>query len=94
MKPSSKTTVIILSIVSLMGVVILSVALSARNKVVVAEKRKEGCADSMTIIVIDTYNEHYTCDGPDQKIEIYPAGHNRYDHPMVLVKCVCQSVKR
>jgi hypothetical protein len=48
------------------------------------------CLDSMTIIVLDTSNEHHTCQNPEQKIEIYPAGRNKHDSPSVLVKCVCQ----
>jgi hypothetical protein len=89
---STKHLVIVLSIISVFGVIIASAAFYAtdRNKVVaVGEKHPDGCTDSIVLIVVDTSNEHYSCLDPLQKIEVYPAGMNKYSSPMALVKCVC-----
>jgi hypothetical protein len=94
-KTSTKATIIVLSILSMFGIIILSAALYAHNrpgqlgKIIVGEKHSDGCADSMAIIVVDASNEHYTCQEPSQKIEVYPAGVTRYGGPMTLIKCIC-----
>lgn len=85
LKTSIRSTVIIISIVSMMAVIILAVALASNKKTVSVERKQvTGCLDSMSIIVVATSNEHQSCEDPRQKIEVYPNGDNK-----VLVKCVC-----
>jgi hypothetical protein len=47
------------------------------------------CLDSMKMITTYVANEQATCERPDQRIEVWPAG-TANSRTLTLVKCICQ----